>query len=71
MSIKYVCCVCDEDVTSRVLTACSQGPETRAAFAAPTTVFKGKTLLNTSHSVFVTCSKGHQCEYPCLDGSDE
>ena len=71
MAIKYICCVCEEDVTAQVLTACTQGPETRAAFTATTTVFKGKTLLDASDSVFVTCSKGHQCEYPCLDGSGE
>ncbi len=71
MAIKYRCCVCDEDVTAQVLTACSQGPETRAIFQAPTLVVRGKKLPHTSRSVIVTCSNGHQCEYPCLDVSHE
>ena len=71
MAIKYKCCQCDEDVTKQVLAACSQGPDARAIFQAPTSAVRGKRLPHVSLSVLVTCSNGHQCEYPCLEVSHE
>ena len=65
MATKYICCQCDEDVTAQVVSACRQGSDTRAAFQAPTMVFKGMNLVHATGSVFVTCSNKHHCEFPC------
>jgi hypothetical protein len=62
--VKYVCCACDEDVTIQVTSLCGLRVD------MPAIVFSGLKLL-ASHTVIVTCSKGHTCTYPCVGTEDK
>jgi hypothetical protein len=63
---KYHCCVCDEEMTAQVETACTTGPETRAMLVD----LEGKNLVHSSPTVQLTCPNGHTRNYTCRQGSD-
>jgi hypothetical protein len=65
MHVKYLCCVCNFDMTQAVLHACAQGPDLR-----PLT-FTGMTLTHAASTVQLTCPNGHTCQFPCAGASHE
>jgi hypothetical protein len=60
MSIRYVCCQCDADMTDAVKTACALEPS-----VLPALTFKGMALVHASRFITLTCPNNHTCSYPC------
>lgn len=60
MSVRYVCCQCDVDMTDAVQRACNAVP-----VLTPTLTLKGMQIIHSTHSVVATCSNNHTCNYPC------
>jgi hypothetical protein len=64
VSVRYVCCQCDADMTEAVQQVCSVPSQ-----PWPLLTFKGTALVHTARKVVVTCPNNHSCEFPCF-GSD-
>jgi len=60
MSIRYVCCQCDVDVTDLVKAACTEEP-----IHTPMLTIKGMGVVHAAKVVTVTCPNDHTCNYPC------
>ena len=60
MSIRYVCCQCDADVTDAVKQECKEEP-----ILVPMLIVKGMNIVHAARLVTVTCPNNHTCNYPC------
>lgn len=64
MTIRYVCCQCDSDMTDVVKQSC-QAPGT----VTPMLTLKGMQVVHAASWVIATCPNNHTCTYPC--GGDQ